>query len=158
MLRLAPLVLLLVLAACATPVAPTGGPVDTTPPSLVEVSPADGTTNVSDPTVVLTFSERLSSRSGSAVTVTPAGDVPVEVSIRGRDITLRIPELRDSTTYVVTVGTELQDQRNVALRSPITVAFSTGDEIDAGRLSGLIRDPRTGQGVGSMAVWAYALA
>ncbi|WP_420454193.1 Ig-like domain-containing protein [Rubrivirga sp.] len=149
--------LLLALGACATPVAPTGGPADTTPPVLVETSPADGATNVTERTLRLTFSERLASAAGAAVTVTPAGDVPPEVRVRGREIEVTLPALRDSTTYVVTVGTALADQRSVALRAPITVAFATGDVIDRGRIAGVVREPDTGAGVGGLAVWAYAL-
>lgn len=152
------LLLLAALAGCATPIAPTGGPADTTPPALVGTLPADGATNVTDRTITLTFSERLASEAGGAVVVTPAGDVPPEVTVRAREVTITLPELRDSTTYVVTVGTELRDQRSVALRQPITVAFSTGDRIDGGVLEGQVRAPATGGGVGGLAVWAYPLA
>ena len=149
--------LLLVLGACATPVAPTGGPTDTTPPTLVESSPADGTTNVTEPTLTLTFSERLAATAASAVTVTPPSETPPEVRVRARQLEITLPELRDSTTYVVTVGTALADQRNVALRAPITLAFATGDAIDRGRIAGRIRQPDSGAGAGGLAVWAYAL-
>jgi hypothetical protein len=149
--------LLVALAGCATPVAPTGGPADTTPPSLVASNPADGATNVTERTLTLTFSERLATNAASAVTVTPPTETPPEVSVNARELRVTLPELRDSTTYVVTVGTALADQRNVALRAPITVAFATGDEIDRGRIAGTVRSPGTGAGVGGLAVWAYAL-
>ena len=154
----AALALAAVAGGCATPIAPTGGPADTTPPTLVEASPADRATNVTSPTLTLTFSERLAPASATAVTVTPAGDVSPEVRVSAREIRVTLPELRDSTTYVVTVGTDLRDQQNVALREPITVAFATGDAIDAGRVAGVARDPATGAGAGGLAVWAYALA
>ncbi|PAP77023.1 Ig-like domain-containing protein [Rubrivirga marina] len=149
--------LLLVLAGCATPVAPTGGPADTTPPTLVASSPADGSTNVSDRTLRLTFSERLATNAATAVTVTPPTETPPDVSVSARELRITLHELRDSTTYVVTVGTALADQRNVALRAPITLAFATGDAIDRGRIAGTVRRPETGAGVGGVAVWAYAL-
>ena len=153
-----PLVLAaLVLGACATPIAPTGGPTDETPPTLVEALPADGATNVSEPTVRLTFSERLAPSAAQAVTVTPEADAPPEVAVEGRDLTVTLPALRDSTTYVVTLGTELADQRNVRLRQPITVAFATGDAIDRGRIAGAVRRPDDGAPAPGLAVWAYAL-
>lgn len=158
MARLAALLLLVALTGCATPVAPTGGPADTTPPTLVRADPADGATNVTDRTLKLTFSERLDPAAAQAVTVTPGGDVAPEVRVRARELEVTLPELRDSTTYVVTVGTELRDQRRVALRAPITVAFATGPTIDRGRLDGVVRGPEAGAGVGGLAVWAYALA
>jgi uncharacterized protein (DUF2141 family) len=149
--------LLVALAGCATPVAPTGGPADTTPPSLVVSNPADGATNVTERTLTLTFSERLATNAASAVTITPPTGTPPEVSVNARELRVTLPELRDSTTYVVTVGTALADQRNVALQAPITVAFATGDEIDRGRIAGTVRSPDTGSAAGGLAVWAYAL-
>ena len=148
----------LALAACATPIAPSGGPVDATPPQLVGSDPAEGATNVDADRLTLTFSERLAPTASRAVRVVPEGDRPLEVRVRGREIEVRLPDLRDSTTYVVTVGTELQDQRNVALRAPITLAFATGDAIDQASIRGVARDPATGRGMGGLAVWAYALA
>lgn len=150
--------LLLALAGCATPIAPTGGPTDTTPPTLVASSPADGATRVTERTLTLSFSERLAANAASAVTVTPPTETPPLVSVNARELRITLPELRDSTTYVVTVGTALADQRNVALRAPITVAFATGDAIDRGRIAGAVRQPQTGAGLGGLAVWAYALA
>lgn len=146
------------LAGCATPVAPTGGPADTTPPALVETVPADGATNVTDRTARLVFSERLATTAAGAVSVTPQGEVPPEVSVSGRELTVTFPSLRDSTTYVITVGTDLADQRSVSLRAPVVVAFATGDTIDRGRIAGAVRQPETGEAAGGLGVWAYALA
>lgn len=146
------------LAGCATPQAPSGGPVDSTPPALIASDPADGAVNVARREVTLTFSERLAATASGAVDVVPAADTPPEVRVSGRDLEIILPELRDSTTYVITVGTELQDQRNVALRAPITVAFATGDAIDRGRIEGVVQDPMTGAGTPGLNVWAYPLA
>lgn len=149
--------LLASLVGCATPGAPTGGPVDSTPPTLMSSLPADLATGVTDSTITLVFSERLDRASASAVTVTPASATPPRVEVDGREIRVVLPGLRDSTTYVVTLGTGLKDNRNVALRSPITFAFATGDAIDRAQITGRVRDPSTGSGV-QAAVWAYALA
>ena len=155
--RLLLLALAALLGACATPVPPSGGPVDTTPPTLVSSQPETAATGVASPTVTLTFSERLDPTARTAVSVAPVGDVPPEVAVRGREVTVTLPALRDSTTYVVTVGTALKDNHGVALQAPITFAFATGDTIDRGRIAGVVRRPETGAGV-PLAVWAYALA
>ncbi len=149
--------LVLFAAGCATPVAPSGGPPDTTPPSLVASLPAAGATRVADGTVRLTFSERLAAASAArAVTVTPSGDAPPRVRVDGRDVVVELPALRDSTTYVVTVGTDLADARNVRLTAPLTLAFATGDRLDAGQIAGLVRTPTAGAPAAGLAVWAYA--
>ena len=149
-----------VFAACATPIAPPGGPVDETPPRLVDSVPAADAVNVRADEVVLTFSELLDPASArQAVQITPDPETPPEVEVRGRRLTVRFREpLRDSTTYVVTLGTELSDNHRVRIPSPIPFAFATGPQLDAGRLTGLVRDAHTGAAVAEAAVFAYAVA
>ena len=143
-------------AGCATISSPTGGPVDSTPPSLVAALPADGSTNVTETTLRLAFSERISAASAPrAVRVVPQSGAPPRVRVRGDELEIRFDSLREETTYVVTVGTDLSDERNVKLASPITVAFATGDQIDQGAIAGVVRSPTTGRGVGGLVVLAY---
>ncbi|GAB5534135.1 MAG: hypothetical protein Rubg2KO_03840 [Rubricoccaceae bacterium] len=142
---------------CATVGSPSGGPVDQTPPTLVATSPEDGATNVSERTLRLAFSERISAGTAvRAVRVVPEGASPPRVRVRGDEIEIQFDSLRSETTYVVTVGTELSDERNVTLASPITVAFATGDQIDRGEIGGIVRDPQTGRGASGLSVLAYA--
>ncbi len=146
------------LAACATPVAPSGGPPDTTPPALVSSLPAAGATRVTAQEVVLTFSERLDPASAArAVRITPEPETPPRVTVRGRDLVVRLDSLRADATTVVTVTTDLKDARQVALRAPVTVAFASGDRLDAATLAGIVRAPATGAAAAGLAVWAYAL-
>lgn len=137
--------------------APTGGPADSTPPTLVASLPDRGATNVTDRTVRLAFSERLQPAAASAVSITPVGDARPQITVRGDEVEIRLPELRDSTTYVVTIGTEFADQRGVRIRAPITLAFSTGDTIDGGAIAGSVRRP-DGAPAPGLDVWAFALA
>lgn len=130
---------------------------DTTPPLLVATDPARDTTGVRPDRLTLTFSERLDPAVGAAaVTVAPGFDAPPVVRASGRTLTVVFPDsLLPQATYVVTVGTALRDEHGVALAQPITVAFSTGDRLDRGRLAGRVLDPATGRGVGSLAVAAH---
>ena len=144
-------------SGCATVGSPGGGPVDQTPPTLVATSPEDGATNVTERTLRLAFSERISAGTAvRAVRVVPEGASPTRVRVRGDEIEIQFDSLRAATTYVVTIGTELADERNVKLASPITVAFATGDQIDRGEIVGTVRDPNTGRGAGGLTVLAYA--
>lgn len=147
-------------AACATPVRPSGGPPDTTPPVLVSATPAEGATGVTADRLVLEFSERLNEASvAQALTVTPAFDARPDVRVRGRRVEVVFPDsLRPQTTYVVTLGQGLRDARGVGLAAPRTLAFATGDRLDRGRIAGTVRDPETGAGAGGLAVFAYRLA
>ena len=109
-------------------------------------------------TAVLAFSERLDPQASRAVQVAPAGLAPPVAEVRGRELRVRLDSLRPQTTYVLTVGTDLRDARRVPLAAPLTVAFSTGDRVDAGRLTGRVRTPAAGAGASGVAVWAYAVA
>ncbi len=152
------LALLLSLAAigCATPVPPTGGPADTTPPALLSSTPEAGAVRVASGEIVLAFSERLDAAGARAVQITPEAETAPEVEIRGREIRITLDSLREATTYVVTVTTDLRDARRVALRAPITIAFATGDELDRGEITGRVLLPGNGAPASGVAVWAYA--
>lgn len=149
---------LLGIAACATPRQPPGGPPDQTPPVLAETVPASGAVEVDAETLRLTFSEYVDQASfGRALSITPEPDGRVEVRWRGRTAVVRFPEpLRDSTTYIVTLDTNLRDARGVSLTQPITLAFSTGPQIDRGRLDGRVVGAERGAAVAGIDVYAYA--
>ncbi|MDX1531981.1 MAG: Ig-like domain-containing protein, partial [Rhodothermales bacterium] len=149
---------LLGIAACATPRQPPGGPADQTPPVLAETVPASGAVEAEAEALRLTFSEYVDQASfGRAFSITPEPDGRVEVRWRGRTAVVRFPEpLRDSTTYIVTLDTNLRDARGVSLTQPITLAFSTGPQIDRGRLDGRVVDSKLGAPAAGLDVYAYA--
>ena len=149
---------LLLLAGCANPVSPSGGPPDQTPPVIVASAPADGAVNVSTQSVQLTFSEFVDPGSfASAFSVTPAFDESLDFDWRRRRVEITFPQpLRENTTYILTLDTDLRDVHSVALRAPVTLAFSTGPEINQGQLTGRVLDPRTGDGLAEVDVYAYA--
>lgn len=145
------------LAACANPVPPSGGPRDETPPSVVNSHPADGAVNVDRQSVSIEFSEYLERGSvAEALSVTPPFEREVDVDWDGRDVEVTFPEaLRDSTTYIITFDTNLRDAHGVQLNSPLTIAFSTGPTINQGTLSGTVRGIAEGQGQEGVDVYAY---
>ena len=75
------LALFVLLTACANPVPPSGGPEDTTPPSVVRSRPVSDTVNVptSTQSLRIEFSEYVERGSlPRAITVTPAFERPLE--------------------------------------------------------------------------------
>ena len=126
---------LLVAAGCATPIAPSGGPEDTTPPLLETSEPAADAVNVRAERLVLTFSENVDEASAArAFGIAPGWETPPDVRVHGRRVEVTFPDsLRANTTYVVTFDTNLRDLRNVALPRPITLAFATGPVLDRGQ-------------------------
>ena len=156
--------LLLVAAAlllqCANPVAPSGGPRDTTPPSVAASRPVSDTVNVSTETqsIRITFSEYVErSTLPGALSITPSPEGRLQFDWSGRTVNVEVPTtLRDSTTYIVSLGTDLTDAHGVSLEEPITLAFSTGPRINQGKLVGRVVTPRRGEAQGGVDVFAYA--
>ena len=152
------LVLLGLTAACANPRPPTGGPRDETPPTVAQSRPVQGAVNVSTRSVQITFSEYVNQGAfANAFSISPTPPGRLEFNWSGRTVTIRFPEpLRDNTTYVINLSTDLSDNRGVELSAPITLAFATGPRINKGRLSGRVVDAVTGQGLAEYQVYAYA--
>ncbi len=150
-----------IVASCANPVPPSGGPRDQTPPSVVETKPVRDTVNVSTDTEALRidFSEYIERNTLSgALSVTPKFEQRPSVSWSGRTAEIEFPSgLRDSTTYIFTIDTNLSDARGVSLESPITVAFSTGDRINRGQIEGQVVGGQAGEAKSQVDVYAYAL-
>ena len=151
--------ILALLAGCADPRLPTGGPPDKTPPVLETTIPEAETVNFTDTSVRLTFSEYVDQASfNRAFSMTPEPEGRLRFKWRKRRVEIRFPEaLRENTTYVLTLDNNLRDARGVSLTRPITFAFSTGPVINKGRLSGRVLEPRQGNGAAGFEVFAYAV-
>ena len=158
LLRFPSHLLLLLLAACAVPQPPTGGPVDQTPPAVVSSEPAAEAVNVDARTVRIVFSEYIDQSSfARALSITPAVEGRLDIDWSRRTVDISFPEpLRENTTYLLTLDKTLRDIHNVTLRQPITLAFSTGPMINRGQLAGQVVDEHTGTGVADLDVYAYA--
>ena len=151
---------LALLAGCADPRLPTGGPPDKIPPALETTVPEPETVNFTDTSVRLTFSEYVDQASFTrAFSMTPEPEGRLRFKWRKRRVEIRFPEtLRENTTYVLTIDNNLRDAHGVALSKPIIFAFSTGPVINKGRLSGRVLEPGQGNGAAGFDVFAYALA
>lgn len=96
--------------------------------------------NVRPDRIVLEFSEYVDRRTvEEAIFISPyVGELAYDWS--GREVEIRFPEaLRDNLTYVLTVGTDVKDQRaNNRMAAGFTLAFATGDSIDRGSIGGRV--------------------
>ncbi|PSQ97673.1 MAG: hypothetical protein BRD55_02050 [Bacteroidetes bacterium SW_9_63_38] len=150
------------LGSCANPVAPTGGPPDETPPSIVTTRPAQDSVNVptSTQTIAVEFSEYIKrSTLTRALSITPSLDGRLQFDWSGRAVEIDLPSsLRDSTTYILSLSADLTDARGTSLDRPLTVAFSTGPHINQGTIDGRVVAPRRGQPQSRVDVYAYGLS
>lgn len=151
------LVLFLLVVSCATPIAPTGGPSDSKGPVVEYTNPETGTTNFKGRTFEFQFNEFISrSSAANAITVEPDLGIPYNISWKRKTLFIEFEEeFPDSTTVILKLGTELSDTRNNKISSPLTVAVSTGDEIDSGEISGRVLLAENGRGAADRRVLLY---
>ncbi|MBN1558712.1 Ig-like domain-containing protein [candidate division KSB1 bacterium] len=142
---------------CASQGFPPGGPEDKSPPYIIRTFPATDTTNVPlDVQVIIEFSEAVNPISCQEVIfITPFAENVQYKWKRDRLLTIAFADslLRDRT-YIITIGAGARDRRNNAMKNSYTLAFSTGEILDKGRVSGHVYGDR----VEGTQIWAYDLA
>ncbi len=146
----------LVFAGCAGQLPPPGGPPDVVPPRVVAAVPDSNAVRVKPEYIELTFSKYVERRSvEESIFISPyVGELKFDWS--GTSVSIRFSQaLRENTTYVVNVGTDVVDvgREGTRMASGFTLAFSTGDSIDHGMIRGRVFDAKP-EGV---MIFAYAL-
>jgi hypothetical protein len=137
--------LIIVLAGCANQLPPGGGEIDLIPPEIIEVFPADGTTNFNERYFEIGFSEYVDKRTvKDAIFISPAVEGELELDWSGRYVRVYFPEnLKENVTYIVTVGTDVVDfNNNNRMAESFILTFSTGDKIDRKIISGTVYDEK----------------
>ena len=129
------------LISCASQLPPGGGEVDSVPPEIIFSYPENGTTNFKDDYIEFEFSEYVDKRSfKDAVFISPAIDEQLEISWSGTSVEIGFPNgLKDSLTYVVTIGTDVVDVNNKnRMLNSYSFSFATGDKIDKRSIGGKV--------------------
>ena len=128
---------------CAKDVAPQGGPADLTPPEILESVPVSGAINVGvSDAIEVEFTERINAKTvGNALFISPPLREEPRLRVKGSRLRI-IPSvpLDSGKTYVVTLGASVADLNGNKLKNSLTLAFSTGDQIDSGSIHGRIFD------------------
>ena len=127
------------LVACATQVAPSGGPEDKLPPRVAAMYPAPNTANHPNELYVkLEFDEWINaSVPRGAVSISPPIEKKLKVEAHGKTLEVYSRAVLDTgTTYTVTFAGGIKDLHGNALAKPFQVVFSTGAYIDSLTLFG----------------------
>jgi hypothetical protein len=147
------------LMSCAGQRPPDGGPIDTEPPAVVSTTPPNYTTRFSGNSVTIEFNKYVDHRTvEGAVFVSPSVG-PLEFNWSGREVEIRFFEsLRRSTTYVVTIGTDVADVNNHnKMSQAYSLAFTTGADIDHGGIAGKVSPRKDSDPPLGIMVFAYKL-
>ena len=149
--------LLLFWHSCATPLAPTGGPADKEGPTIIRTLPKNQSTGVRSQQVEIEFSEFVDRNSlVSNVQIEPDIGIDYELSWKKKTLYINFESaLPDSTTLLITLGNKVSDTRNNAMGASEVIAFSTGDQIDTGGLTGRILNAETGEGLEGREVFLF---
>lgn len=135
--------ILILFHGCANQLPPSGGEPDTIPPEVTGVYPLNGTTNFTDNYLEIEFSEYVKRNNArEAVFISPTIQGDIEYSWSGKTLAIEFDEpLKPNTTYTVTAGSDFEDENNRnKLAEPFVFAFSTGERIDNGKISGKVFD------------------
>lgn len=146
----------ILLSGCANQLPPGGGEVDKIPPKVIETYPINGSTEFHDDYIEFTFSEYVDKRTvKDALFISPAINGELELDWTGTSVQVNFPEpLKDSVTYVITLGTDVVDYNNKnRMADSYTLTFSTGPTIDKRIISGRVYDEKPS---GTM-IFAYRL-
>ncbi|MEP7279269.1 MAG: Ig-like domain-containing protein [Bacteroidota bacterium] len=132
---------------CANPIAPTGGPKDSLPPVLVNVTPLDSTLDFKEKKVVFSFNEFVQvDNIHDNLIVSPLPKIDPQVESKLRTVTIKIRDtLEENTTYTYDFGYAIKDINEGNIAKDFSYVFSTGKHIDSFRLSGHVLIAQTGK-------------
>lgn len=145
---------ILFIVGCANQLPPGGGEVDLIPPEIIYTYPENETINFDNDYVEFEFSEYVDKRSfKEALFISPALDKDPEISWSGKSVEVYFPDgLKDSVTYVVTVGTDVVDVNNKnRMANSYSITFSKSNRIDKRTIGGKVY----GKDAGGALIYAY---
>ncbi|MEN7547709.1 Ig-like domain-containing protein [Rapidithrix thailandica] len=148
---------MILLSRCANQQAPTGGPRDTIPPTLISSIPKDQSTNYKGKIIKLEFDEAIDAKDvRKDLIITPLSDVIYNTRVKKNTLILEFnEELEPNTTYTLNFQQSIGDLNENNKTEPISIAFSTGSEIDSMYVSGKITDLMSGKKLEKASVALY---
>jgi len=127
------------LFSCGKEEPPSGGPIDTVPPEVIQTVPSHLSKNAITDKIEIHFSEPIEQRSfDAAITIwPPIGEK--KVSWNQKAVTIHILEaLQPSTTYYVTIDRHCRDLHANRLKDVYHFVFSTADKFPENSITGKI--------------------
>lgn len=142
---------------CANTAMPQGGPRDTLPPRIVNMSPGNYSTNFKDNKIYIEFDEyvQLKEQQKEFYTSPFMSKKPVS-TIRGRGIQIDIQDtLLPNTTYSLNFGSSIVDNNESNQLNGFRYVFSTGDKIDSMVMSGYTVDASSADSLAKTFIFFY---
>ena len=137
---------LIQMGGCANIVPPSGGPRDSIPPYAVYAKPKDSSTQIAPKEILISFNEYITTNAlQEQLIVSPNIKNNPLVDQRLNMLRIRLSDsLYANTTYSLQFGTAVRDVNEGNIAKNYTYVFSTGANIDTGRLYGKVLLAETG--------------
>lgn len=142
---------------CANQQPPPGGPIDTSGPKILRVTPSPNTTFFTGNKIKFVFDEHVDRRSfEESILITPRPTGQLIFDWSGREVTVEIPgNLVSERTYTVVIGTGLKDRiAGNPMEAPYQFAFSTGGKLDQASITGTVFS----ESMSRIKIFAYKLS
>ena len=148
------------LSRCASMMTPTGGPRDSLPPVIVNMTPDNNSVNrplVGHEKIYIEFDEFVQLKDQQKEFFTsPAMKKKPTVTLRGRGIVIQLRDtLAPNTTYSLNFGSAIRDNNEGNPLYSMRYVFSTGPEIDSMVLSGYTADSYKADSVSKSFIWFF---
>ncbi len=119
---------------------PTGGPKDETPPRVLKSTPENGALNFRKKEIHIYFDENVTvEKVMENVIISPPQPKQPELKGNGKQVTVQFEDdLADSTTYTINFGNAIVDLNEKNPLKDYRFSFSTGNEIDTLKISGIV--------------------
>jgi len=121
---------------------PTGGPKDTTPPKVMKSDPNNGALNFNKKQIQIEFDKMVSiEKPNENVIISPPQIKIPDIKAFGKKVIVNLNEdLQDNTTYSIDFGNGIVDLNEKNVIKNYLFAFSTGNQIDTLKVSGVVVD------------------
>lgn len=145
---------------CANIAGPQGGPRDSLPPVIMNITPANGTVNFDQKRIYIEFDEYVKlTDQQKEFFVSPAMEKNPTLTIRGRGIQIDILDtLKPNTTYALNFGSSISDNNEGNKLPGVRYVFSTGPTIDSMYMSGRTVSAEKGDTVSKTLIMFYDAA
>ncbi len=147
----------LLIYSCANQGNPTGGPIDETPPRVVETKPENYALNFKGGKIEIFFNEfvQLEQINEKFVISPPLKKAPL-VKLKGRSIYIKLEEeLKENTTYTLDFSDGIVDNNERNPLGDYQFVFSTGEAIDSLSIKGKVDNAFDENPVEKSMVMAY---
>jgi hypothetical protein len=134
------------MGGCANIVPPSGGPRDSIPPYAVYAKPKDSSTNIAPKEILISFNEYINTNAlQEQLIVSPNIKNNPLIDQRLNMLRVRLSDsLNTNTTYSFQFGNAIRDVNENNIVQNYTYVFSTGNQIDTGKLYGKVQIAETG--------------